>query len=51
MLRELREQGCLTFRNGRVTFGDMARLVDLAEYDPAYLDVSPEPAPNTGMRA
>jgi biotin operon repressor len=51
MLRELRELGCLTFRNGRVTYGDMARLIDLAEYDPAYLDVSPEPAPNTGMRA
>jgi CRP-like cAMP-binding protein len=51
MLRELRELGCLTFRNGRVTFGDMAKLVDLAEYDPAYLDISPEPAPNTGMRA
>jgi PAS domain S-box-containing protein len=51
MLRELRELGCLTFRNGRVTYGNMARLIDLAEYDPAYLDVSPEPAPNTGMRA
>jgi CRP-like cAMP-binding protein len=51
MLRELRELGCLTFRNGRVAYGDMARLIDLAEYDPAYLDVSPEPAPNTGMRA
>lgn len=51
MLRELRELGCLTFRNGRVTFGDMARLVDLADYDPAYLDISPEPAPNTGIRA
>ena len=38
MLRELRELGCLTFRNGRVTYGDMARLIDLAEYDPAYLD-------------
>jgi CRP-like cAMP-binding protein len=51
MLRELREQGCLTFRNGRVTYADMARLIDLADYDPAYLDVSSEPAPNTGMRA
>ncbi|HUE46046.1 MAG TPA: helix-turn-helix domain-containing protein [Aestuariivirgaceae bacterium] len=51
MLRELRELGCLTFRNGRVTYGDMARLIDLADYDPAYLDVSPEPAPNTGLRA
>ncbi|MFW6077120.1 MAG: Crp/Fnr family transcriptional regulator, partial [Hyphomicrobiales bacterium] len=52
MLRELRELGCLTFRNGRVTYGDMARLVDLAEYDPAYLDVrAPEAASRTGLRA
>jgi CRP-like cAMP-binding protein len=51
MLRELRELNCLSFRNGRVTYGDMARLIDLAEYDSAYLDVSPEPAPNTGLRA
>jgi CRP-like cAMP-binding protein len=51
MLRELRELGCLTFRNSRVTYGDMARLIDLAEYDPAYLDLRHEPAPKTGMRA
>jgi CRP-like cAMP-binding protein len=51
MLRELRERGCLTFRNSRVTYGDMVRLIDLAEYDSAYLDLRPEPAPNTGMRA
>ena len=51
MLRELRELGCLTFRKSRVTYGDMARLIDLAEYDPAYLDVRPEPALKTGMRA
>jgi biotin operon repressor len=47
MLRELRELGCLTFRNGRVTFGDMARLIDLADYDPAYLDAAPS-RPRTG---
>jgi hypothetical protein len=45
MLRELRELGCLTFRNGRVTFGDMARLIELAEYDAAYLDLQPRAGP------
>lgn len=39
MLRELRELDCLTFRNGQVAFGDMAKLIELAEYDPAYLDL------------
>ena len=36
-LRELREQGLVQFRSGRVTIFDMPRLVDLAEFDPAYL--------------
>ena len=38
VLRQLRENGLLTFRDGRVAFHDYDRLVDLAEFDPAYLD-------------
>ena len=38
VLRELREDGLLTFRNGRVTFDDFDRLVALADFDNAYLD-------------
>ena len=38
VLRELRETGLLTFRSGRVTIHDFDRLVDLAEFDRAYLD-------------
>jgi CRP-like cAMP-binding protein len=38
VLRRLRESGLVTFRDGRVTFGDYGKLVDLAEFDPAYLD-------------
>ena len=38
VLRQLRESGLVTFRNGRVTFHDLNRLVTLAEFDPAYLD-------------
>jgi CRP-like cAMP-binding protein len=38
VLRELREDGLLTFRNGRVTFDDFDRLVALANFDTAYLD-------------
>jgi CRP-like cAMP-binding protein len=38
VLRELRESGLVTFRNGRVTFDDHARLMGIAEFDPAYLD-------------
>jgi CRP-like cAMP-binding protein len=52
MLRELRELGCLTFRNGRVSFGDLAKLTELAEYDPAYLDLRVQgPQPQAGMQA
>jgi PAS domain S-box-containing protein len=52
MLRELRELGCLTFRNGEVSFGDMARLTELAEYDAAYLDLRVQgPQPQAGMQA
>jgi len=38
VLRQLRESGLVTFRNGHVTFDDHDRLVDLAGFDPAYLD-------------
>lgn len=38
VLRQLRERGLVTFREGRVTFHDRQRLADLAEFDPAYLD-------------
>jgi CRP-like cAMP-binding protein len=38
VLRHLRESGVMTFRDGRVTFHDYGRLVELAEFDPAYLD-------------
>lgn len=38
VLRVLREKGLVTFRNGRVTIHDHARLAALAEFDPAYLD-------------
>lgn len=40
VLRLLRERGLVTFRNGQVSFHDHAALVDLAEFDPAYLDQS-----------
>lgn len=38
VLRLLRENGLVTFRDGQVTFDDHDRLVELAEFDPAYLD-------------
>ncbi len=38
VLRQLRESGMVTFRDGRVAFHDHDRLVELAEFDPAYLD-------------
>lgn len=38
VLRQLRESGLVTFREGRVTFDDYRGLVELAEFDPAYLD-------------
>lgn len=38
VLRQLRESGLVTFRDGHVSFDDHARLVALAEFDPAYLD-------------
>lgn len=38
VLRELREAGLLTFQKGQVLIHDFDRLVDLAEFDRAYLD-------------
>ncbi len=38
VLRELREQGYITFRDGQVSFDDRDRLIDLVEFDPDYLD-------------
>ncbi len=38
VLRELREDGLATFQKGQVTIHDFDRLIDLAEFDRAYLD-------------
>jgi len=37
-LRQLRDDELVTFQHGCVTIHDLDRLVDLAEFDPAYLD-------------
>lgn len=38
VLRQLRESGLVTFRDGHVTLHDYRVLVELAGFDPAYLD-------------
>ena len=38
VLRELREAGLVTFRHGQVEIHDFERLVQLADFDRAYLD-------------
>ena len=38
VLRQLREDGLVTFRDGQVSFNDYDRLVALAGFDPAYMD-------------
>lgn len=38
VLRHLREEGLMTFRNGRVAFDDFDRLKTVAAFDTAYLD-------------
>jgi CRP-like cAMP-binding protein len=38
VLRELREEGLLTFQRGRVVFDDYEGLADFASFDRAYLD-------------
>lgn len=40
-LRWLRDQGLLSFVRGFVAFTDKARLIDLADYNPTYLDRPP----------
>lgn len=42
-LRELRDRGLVIFRNGRVDIQDWDRLVDIAEFDPAYLYLDKQP--------
>ncbi|MEH6836498.1 MULTISPECIES: Crp/Fnr family transcriptional regulator [Falsihalocynthiibacter] len=38
VLRQLRESGLVTFRDGYVTFDAYDRLTEFAEFDPTYLD-------------
>lgn len=38
VLRQLREQGLVTFRDGYVTFDDYDRLVEFADFEMTYLD-------------
>ncbi len=38
VLRELREEGLLTFQKGKVTIHDFEKLVDVADFDRTYLD-------------
>ncbi len=38
MLRQLRELGCLTFRHGYVRIENLEHLVEIAEFDPTYLN-------------
>lgn len=38
VLRQLREAGLLTFRDGFVTFNEYDRLIALVDFDPTYLD-------------
>lgn len=44
ILRQLREKGCLTFRQGYVSLDNPQRLMSLAQYDGGYLDQDIEPA-------
>ncbi|MBU3078798.1 Crp/Fnr family transcriptional regulator [Sphingomonas sp. XMGL2] len=43
MLRVLRDDGVMTFRDGRVTITNRPALADIAEFDPAYLYLHSEP--------
>ena len=38
VLRQLRENGLLTFQRGKVSFDDLPGLIALAEFDSAYMD-------------
>ena len=41
VLRQLREDGLLTFRSDKVSFDDFERLVELTDFDKSYLDDGP----------
>jgi CRP-like cAMP-binding protein len=41
VLRQLREGGMVTFRDGYVAFDNHARLSELAGFEPSYLDHTP----------
>ena len=43
MLRELRDTGVMSFRDGRVTIDDLAKLHRLGSFDPAYLYLDKRP--------
>ena len=43
MLRDLREDGLLTFRGGQVTIHDWEKLKRVAEFDPTYLHLEHRP--------
>ncbi len=43
MLRELRDTGVMSFREGRVTIDDLPRLHRLGSFDPAYLYLDKRP--------
>lgn len=43
MLRILRDDGVMTFREGRVTITDREALEEIAEFDPAYLFLDHQP--------
>ncbi len=38
VLRQLREAGMVTFRDGRVSFTDYNKLASFAQFDPSYMD-------------
>lgn len=43
MLKELRDAGLMTFREGRATIGNLAGLRRVGEFDPAYLFLDRQP--------
>lgn len=42
-LRELKEEGIASWREGAITIHDWDRLVEVAEFNPIYLHMHPEP--------
>jgi DNA-binding transcriptional regulator LsrR (DeoR family) len=42
-LKELREQGVMEFRSGRVDISDLRALEKIAEFDPTYLYLEQRP--------